>query len=330
MPGLIDAHNHLSLDFSLPNYLERMADPLPALVLRAVNNMQADLLAGVTTSRCLGDKGFLDVECRNAIASGTIKGPRLVIAGKGIRSSAGHGFVGYPFDGPAMIRTAVRENIRQNADIIKFYITGTLPSSRGVDCFLSREEVSTIVDEAKRTGRRTAAHCIGGIGFDWCIDAGVDVIEHGYFLTEKQIDTLAQSSAKLVLTPSFFMSAKRIESMPEHLVEPHFRAAGMAKSSMQAIVRSGIPFALGTDGVHGQGAMAAEMSCLVELGASPSTALSAATSHGAAVCDLEKVTGSIDVGKAADLIGVKTNPFVDMETLTDIRCVIFNGEVMKE
>ena len=329
LPGLIDAHNHLSLDSSLPAYLEKMADPLPALVLRAAKNIEKDVLAGVTTMRCLGDREYLDVHCRNFIHSGVYKGPRIVLSGKGIRSSAGHGFVGYPFDGPEAIRLAVRENIRQGADIIKFYVTGTLPSKGGITCFLSQEEIEIIVAEAKRMGRPTAVHCVGGIGFDWCLDAGVDVIEHGYFLTEKQIDRLHGSSAQLVMTPGFYMLDQRIQAMPGPLVELHREAAGMARSTMEAIVRSGIPYALGTDGVHGSGSMAAEMSCLAALGASPRAALSAATNCGAKVCGLQSVTGCIAVGMSADLIGVKANPMVNLETLTDIRCVIAQGKVMK-
>ena len=329
LPGLIDAHNHLSLDASLPAYLEKMTDPLPALVLRAARNIEKDVLAGVTTMRCLGDKEYLDVHCRNFINSGVYKGPRLVLSGKGIRSSAGHGFVGYPFDGPETIRIAVRENIRQGADIVKFFVTGTLPAGGGITCFLSREEIGIIVSEAKRMGRPTAVHCVGGIGFDWCLDAGVDVIEHGYFLTEKQIDRLSGSNTQLVMTPGFYIFDHRIQAMPGPLVKPHLEAAGMARSTMEAIVRSDIPYAVGTDGVHGSGAMAAEMSCLAALGASAQAALSAATHRGAKACGLEGVTGCIDVGMSADLIGVKDNPLVNMETLTDIQCVIAQGKVMK-
>lgn len=329
LPGLIDAHNHLSLDASLPAYLEKMADPLPALVLRAAKNIEKDVLAGVTTMRCLGDKEYLDVHCRNFINSGFYKGPRLVLSGKGIRSSAGHGFVGYSFDGPEAIRLAVRENIRQGADIVKFFVTGTLPSKAGMTCFLSREEIEMIVSEAKRMGRPTAVHCVGGVGFDWCMDAGVDVIEHGYFITEKQIDRLSGSSVRLVMTPGFYMVDQRIQAMPGPLVGPHREAAEMARSTMEAIIRSGIPYALGTDGVHGSGAMAAEMACLAALGASTPAALSAATNCGAEVCGLEGITGSIEIGMSADLIGVEANPLENMDTLADIRCVIARGEVLK-
>ena len=86
-----------------------MGDPLPELTIRAVNSMNVDLMAGVTTSRCLGDKGFLDIACQKAAAAGTLPGPRLLVATRGIRAPHGHGFVGYPFGGVEHIRRAVRK-----------------------------------------------------------------------------------------------------------------------------------------------------------------------------------------------------------------------------
>lgn len=328
LPGLIDSHNHLSLDSRLDRYLERMTDPVPALTIRAVTTMQEDLLAGVTTIRCLGDKEFLDIECRKAVESGYIRGPRLVVAGKGIRSCAGHGFVGYAFDGPEAVRQAVRENVSRGVDIIKFYVTGTIPVKGTIPCFLSREEVNLIVSEAGRLGCKTAAHCIGGVGFDWCLDAGVDVIEHGYFLGNGQIERLCKSRSRLVLTPGFYLSEQRINTLPGHLIKPHLGAAPAARSTMSAIIDAGIPFAVGTDGVHGRGALAAEISCLLDLGASPALALSAATLMGAQLCGLERITGTIELGKSADMIGVKSNPLTDMETLNDVRTVILQGKVV--
>ncbi len=86
LPGLIDCHNHLSLDPRLEDYLYRMNDPIPSLTLKACETMRIDLRSGVTTSRCLGDKGFLDVECKKAVEEDRIEGPRLLVATRGIRA----------------------------------------------------------------------------------------------------------------------------------------------------------------------------------------------------------------------------------------------------
>ena len=195
LPGLIDCHNHLSLDPRLENYLYRMADPIPALTLRACETMKIDLRSGVTTSRCLGDKGFIDVECKKAVSEGHIEGPRLLIATRGIRAFHGHGFVGYPFGGVEQIRTAVRENISAGADLTKIYITGTLRGPKGIPSYFSKEEIQTAVDEAHRVGIPVATHCIGGVGLEWALETGIDTIEHGYFMSDKEIDLLARSES---------------------------------------------------------------------------------------------------------------------------------------
>jgi imidazolonepropionase-like amidohydrolase len=226
LPGLIDCHNHLSLDPTLDNYLHRMNDPLPELTLRAVNSMKVDLMAGVTTSRCLGDKGFLDIACRKASAAGTLLGPRLLVATRGIRAPHGHGFVGYPFGGVEKIRSAVRENLQAGADLIKVYITGTLRGPRQILHFYSREEIQAVVDEAHRVGVPVATHCIGGPGLRLALEAGIDVIEHGYFMTDQEIELVGQYDRWLVMTPSIFFADARIRTLPPELIEGHLRQRG--------------------------------------------------------------------------------------------------------
>jgi imidazolonepropionase-like amidohydrolase len=202
LPGLIDCHNHLSLDPRLDDYLHRMTAPIPAMTLRACETMKIDLRSGVTTSRCMGDRGFLDVECKKAVEAGRIEGPRLIVATRGIRAFHGHGFVGYPFGGPDQIRDAVRENILAGADLIKIFITGTLRGPKGIFSYFSKEEIRTAVDEAHRAGLSVATHCIGGTGLEWALETGIDVIEHGYYLTEPEIDLFVKSGRWLVMTPA--------------------------------------------------------------------------------------------------------------------------------
>src|SRR5512146_2400442 len=119
VPGLIDCHDHLTLTPSLDNYPARLLDGDVELTLRATANMLADLCSGVTTARCLGDRSFIDVAYKRGQAEGWLRGPRLLIATRGIRASHGHGFVGYPFDGVDPVRRAVRAHIRPAADLIK-------------------------------------------------------------------------------------------------------------------------------------------------------------------------------------------------------------------
>ena len=325
LPGLIDCHNHLSLDPRLENYLYRMADPIPALTLRACETMKIDLRSGVTTSRCLGDKGFLDVECKKAIAEGRIEGPRLLIATRGIRAFHGHGFVGYPFGGIDQIQAAVRENLSAGADLIKIFITGTLRGPKGIPSYFSKEEIQTAVDEAHRVGIPVATHCIGGIGFEWAIETGIDVIEHGYFLTDREIDLFVKSDKWLVMTPSIFFTDARIQTLPTHLIDGHLRQRDEVAQRMRAAIKAGIKFAVGTDGMHG--GLAQEIEYLVDFGATPSQALMAATCHAAKVCGLEESIGTLEPGKFGDIIGVEGNPLEDIGSLKRVKTVISRGKI---
>ena len=325
LPGLIDCHNHLSLDPTLENYLYRMNDSIPELTLRATTSMVVDLRSGVTTSRCLGDKGFLDVECKKAVAKGHIEGPRLLVATRGVRAVHGHGFVGYPFSGVEQIRTAVRENLAAGADVIKIFITGTLHDPKGILSYFSREEIQAAVDEAHRLGVPVATHCIGGIGLEWALETRIDTIEHGYFLTDKEIDLLAKSDSWLVMTPSIFFTDARIRTLPPHLVEGHLQQREEVAQRMRAAIKAGIKFAVGTDGMHG--GLAQEIQYLVDFGATTRQALMAATYHAARVCRLEDSIGTLEPGKYGDIIGVKGNPLEDIEALKIVKTVISMGEI---
>jgi imidazolonepropionase-like amidohydrolase len=325
LPGLIDCHNHLSLDPTLDNYLYRMNDSIPELTLRAAATMAVDLQSGVTTSRCLGDKGFLDVECKKAVNSGLVPGPRLLIATRGIRAPHGHGFVGYPFSGVEQVRTVVRENLAAGADLIKIYITGTLRSPKGIPSYFSKEEIQTAVDEAHRVGIPVATHCIGGVGLEWALEAGIDTIEHGYFLTDKEIDLLAKSDSWLVMTPSIFFTDARIRTLPPHLIEGHLQQRDEVGQRMTAAIKAGVKFAVGTDGMHG--GLAQEIEYLVDFGATPTQALKAAMRHAAQVCGLEDSIGTLEPRKLGDIIGVKGDPLEDIGALKRVKTVISRGKI---
>ena len=325
LPGLIDCHNHLSLDPRLDNYLHRMTDPIPLLTLRACETMKTDLRSGVTTSRCLGDKGFLDVECKKAVDEDRIEGPRLLVATRGIRAFHGHGFVGYPFGGVDQLRSVVRENVAAGADLIKIYITGTLRGPKGIPSYFSKMEIQVVVDEAHRVGLPVATHCIGGVGLEWALETGIDVIEHGYFLTDREMDLLVKSDRWLVMTPSIFFTDARIHTLPPELIAGHLHQRDEVAQRMRAAIRAGINFVVGTDGMHG--GLAQEIQYLGDFGATPTQALMAATSHAARVCGLQDRIGTLEPGKFADIIGVEGNPLEDIGSLKRVKTVIARGRV---
>ena len=123
IPGMIDCHNHLALDTRLENHLVKMNDCECEQTIRAIKTMKDDLVSGVTTSRCLGDRFYIDVTCKKAQKEGRIVGPKLVVSGIGMRASHGHGYVGMPFDGPEQFRRQARENILHGVDFLKVFMT---------------------------------------------------------------------------------------------------------------------------------------------------------------------------------------------------------------
>jgi imidazolonepropionase-like amidohydrolase len=170
-----------------------------------------------------------------------------------------------------------------------------------------------------------ATHCIGGVGLEWALETGIDTIEHGYFLNDKEIDLLAKSNSWLVMTPSIFFTEARIRTLPPHLIEGHLQQRDEMGQRMNAAIQTGVKFAVGTDGMHG--GLAQEIQYLVDFGATPIQALMAATCHAAKVCELEKDIGTLEPGKYADIIGVKGNPLEDIGALKRVKTVISRGRV---
>ena len=304
-----------------------MNDSIPELTIRAINTMAVDLNAGVTTSRCMGDKGFLDIECKKAAAAGTITGPRLLVATRGIRAPHGHGYVGYPFSGVEAIRQAVRENLSAGADLVKIYTTGTVKSPKGLPHYFSREEVQTLVDEAHRAGVPVATHCIGGPGLTMALEAGIDVIEHGYFASDEEIEQIGKLGRWLVMTPSIFYTDARIKTLPPNLIQAHIQQREEVGQRMSAAIKSGIKFAVGTDGMHG--GLSQEIKYLTDFGASAAAAIRAATVQASMVCGMENEIGTLETGKTADVIGVEGNPYDDISALSRVVTVIQAGRIIK-
>jgi imidazolonepropionase-like amidohydrolase len=324
MPGLIDSHTHLSMDPRLDNYLEHMSDPVSVLTLRATVMMRKDLHSGVTTCRCCGDREYLDIACRDAINHEDVEGPHLLVAARGIRAPHGHGFVGYPFEGVDQIRRAIEENAVKGADLTKIYITGTLRGDGRLPSYLSKDEIRTAIETTHQAGLRITAHCVGGVGFDWALESGIDSLEHGYHISDSQIEKLGETNTWLVLTPSPIMTEERVNHLPAELIPGHRKEKQMISERMAAVIASGIPFAVGTDGMHGE--LAQEIRYLIELGASPFRALQAATLNGARVSGIEHKKGSLESGKDADIIIVSGNPFNDQNNLNRIKAIWKSGK----
>jgi len=327
LPGFVDCHDHLALNAEIVNWPALVPDPESEHVFRAIETMKADVHAGVTTARTLGDKYCMDIACRRAQAEGRLEGPRLLVATRGIKASHAHGFVGYGIDGVEPRRNAVRENIKAGADFIKLFVTDTVWSA-SLPFYPSREELAVVIDEAHRVGKTVAAHCVGGPGLDICLDLGLDVVEHGYFMSPQQINRMIDEDRWLDITPTPIMSDYYGSKCSDAMAEAFRRSREPLKESMKTAIAQGVKFALGSDGLHGM--FSNDIAYLVEFGATPIQALRAATIQGARLCGLDAETGSLEQGKRADIVGLGNDPLRDITATADVRLVVQGGRAVKK
>jgi imidazolonepropionase-like amidohydrolase len=337
LPGLIDAHGHLVLTHNDPrSTLEQVQDPEPIKYLRAARHMRTKLLSGITTLRDMAEHHFMDAYVRQGIEQGYIPGPRLITAGKGIRTSHGHGVMGTPYDGPDAVRAAVRDNLRMGADFIKIYITDGLfriyasqgvphAHERTVPHYMSEDEIRAAVDEAGRLGRRVAAHAMGGLGLSIGLRAGIATVEHGWFLDEQNLELMVKHGVYLVGTVGLLnMQSALPDPEAERRREANMRQikATVRESHWRAI-EAGIPYVLGSDDA-GVGLME-EIHVLTEFGMTPMDLIVAGTRNAANACGWAERIGTLEPGKLADIISVRGNPLERIEALGNVHLVMKAG-----
>jgi imidazolonepropionase-like amidohydrolase len=351
LPGLIDAHTHLTMQSS-DNWAQDQVDRLrrhPAeQAYYAATYARRTLEAGFTTVRDLGaSPDFVDVSLRNAISAGLVVGPRMLVAVHALGATGGHADQDpYPTDrvippgipegicnGADACRAAVRFQAKYGADVIKVMASGgVLSLADSVDApQLTLEELTAVVEEAHRLGKKVAAHCHGDVAGKTAIAAGVDSLEHGSFLKP---DTLALMKAKGVYLVPTLLAAEwvntKLDKFPPSIAEKA-RAALQARSQMfKDALKSGVRIGFGTDtAVSPHGLNAREFGLLVSLGMAPAAALRAATSVDAALLGLSAKLGTLEVGKVADVVAVPGNPLADIHVTEHVLFVMKDGAVVK-
>ena len=330
MPGLIDAHSHASIVPGQGDQIGQLREPPVRQALRAVANLRRDLAAGTTTLRVMAEEHFLDIDLREAIGAGTIPGPRLLCATRGITASNGHGRALSSFDGVDGVRRGVRENLQHGADHIKIFATGGV-SSAGTSlqaAGYSREEIRAAVEEAERAGTYVGAHAHGGLGLRLALEEGVRTIEHGALATDDDVALMIDRRAWLVATLGILFHPTGIEqgdrSRPTILEKVH-RAREVVSTNFPRVLRSGVRLAVGTDSMHGL--MSYELEMLVRFGVAPRDALLAGTRGGAEACRIDGETGTLAPGKRADVIAVEGNPLADIAAMRRVDFVMKDGVV---
>jgi imidazolonepropionase-like amidohydrolase len=328
MPGLIDCHSHASIVPGLGDQLGQLCrGPVPQ-ALAATRNLRLDLAAGTTTMRIMGEEHFVDVELRDAIEAGTITGPRLLIAGRGLAANNGHGRALASYDGVDEVRRGARENLRRGANHVKIFVTGGVssPGTTPTSSAYTREEIRAAVEEADRVGTYAAAHAHGGPGLRLAVQEGVGTIEHAALADDEDIALMIERRVWLICTFAIFMHPNGIEQgdgQRPAIMDKMRWARRFVAETFPRHLASGVRFACGTDSVHG--AMPFELQTLVRLGVSPREALLAGTRRGAEACRVDKDVGTLEPGKRADLIAIDGDPLKDMAAMERVSLVMKDG-----
>ncbi|HEY6129007.1 MAG TPA: amidohydrolase family protein [Candidatus Acidoferrum sp.] len=350
LPGLIDAHTHIFLWGEKPENGGYDANILKAgIALRAARATFAcrrALEQGFTTLRDLETEGagYGDVEIKQAIAEGTIPGPRLFVATRAISSTGGYNLEGYApelqmpkgaqiIDGPVEARKAAREQLDHGADWLKVYMThrswvdrhGNLVSQPT----LTVEELKAIVDEAHGWGKKVACHAYNGIGLQRALDGGCDSIEHGLEITDAQIAQMVKQGTWYCPTLAPYYGDWAAENTPEGKRDR--KRAEVHGASVQKAVKAGVKIVYGTDigGIEWTEPEAQEFPYLTQFGLTPMEAIRAATSRAAELLDEKGELGVIGPGAYADIIAVSGDPLKNVRELGNVRFVMKGGSVFK-
>ena len=344
LPGLIDAHTHLTMN---PNFgYSMLANSVARQALIGAHNARVTLEAGFTTVRNVGAFNYSDVALRDAINAGDVPGPRMLVSGPPLSITGGHCDNNLlPFedhatnpgvaDGVEAVQHKTREIIKYGADLIKICATGGV-LSHGDNPQASQytlEEMKAIVADAHRLGRKVAAHAHGAQGIVWASEAGVDSIEHGSYIDDAGIAEMKKDGAYLVptlyLMDWFFENAEKIGT-PAELIAKGREVMPAARKNVARAFAAGVKVGFGTDAaVYPHGLNAHEFAVMVKLGLSPLAAIQAATVNDADLLGRSDKIGTIEAGKFADIVAVDGDPLADVTTLERVKFVMKGGEVVK-
>jgi len=337
MPGLIDSHVHITGSGD-PNRLKSMKELVPHAAIRTAQQAKATIEAGITALRDAGGGFLIDVAVKQAINEGLIPGPRLQVACHGLSITGGHGDSrnGWPpeiefrgrlvVDSPDEARRAAREQLRDGADHVKLHATGgvmsegDVPTARG----LTIEEMRAAIEEANNVGKKTMAHAQGSTGIKNAILAGINSIEHGFYLTDEIIELMIKKDVFMVptLAAVHHIVVNGTEAgIPEYGVRKAREAQQGHVASFVKALEAGVKIAMGTDAAtpfnyHGKNAL--ELELMVNAGMTNKQAVLATTRMGAELMGLLDKIGTIEEGKLADIIVVAGDPLADVKVLQPV------------
>ncbi|HZA92563.1 MAG TPA: amidohydrolase family protein [Gemmatimonadales bacterium] len=349
VPGLIDAHAHMIGDLT--------GSPLVPLersgaqeAFSGVRNARATLMAGFTTIRDVGTyRAFVDAALRDAVADGTVVGPRMAVAGAYVTVSSGAGEVtgmapdvvlppDYRFgvaNSVAEIREKVRALLNGGADFIKILATGavlTRGTKPGVSEY-TEEEIKAAVDQAAQYGTFVAAHAHGAEGIKNAVRAGVRSIEHGSLMDDEAIALMRERGTYLVpdiYNGDYIATVGREQKWPEEYLRKNDETTEAQRAGFRKAVAAGVKIAYGTDsGVYPHALAARQLPYMVRYGMTPMAAVQSATIVGAELMGWKDRVGSLATGKYADIIAVEGDALSDLASFGKVSFVMKGGTIYK-
>lgn len=350
MPGWIDMHVHIEDETSPDRYIRQFTDNPADKAFLSVDIAKRTLMAGFTTVRDVGGSG-VNIALRDAIAKGTIDGPRIFTSGEGLKITGGHGdptngyrsdLMGDPgpefgvVNGVVDARKAVRQRYKNGADLIKISATGGVLSvaKDGVGAHFQEDEIKAIVETASDLGFHVAAHAHGDEGMRRAVANGVKTIEHGTYMSDATMELMIQKDSYLVPTITAGMevaeNAKKPGYYPKVVAEKARVIGPLIQGTFARAYKKGVPIAFGTDaGVFKHGENAREFTYMVEAGMPAMEAIICATSNNASLLGLGDQLGALKEGYTADIVAVPGNPLEDIEVMKEVKFVMKEGKVYK-
>jgi len=340
LPGLIDCHVHLCMNAD-DNPLARLyEDSDDILLLRAANNAQLALNAGVTTLRDCGGRNRVTFSIREAIKKKIIKGPRLLLSGRPLTITGGHCFfLNGEADGVDGVRKAARQLIKEGADFLKIMASGGGMTQSTVKKlpYYTVEELTVAADEAHRLGRRIAAHCHSTKSIEDVLEAGVDTIEHASFLSldgQRRFEpAIAERivASGIYVCPTISAGRRPVRSVEQTDEYKSRLQTDMQNSRLSLMHQMGVKLIAGTDAGVTFTAFDNYPLCLelaVAGGMTNMQAIQSGTSLAAEALGISDIVGTIQPGKEADIIAVDSDPLEDISALWDIAMVMKAGELI--